>query len=55
MKFKIDFSNSYLRPFGLFIWRPAMFRGRWDNIDSFETREQAIAFHEKIKDLPEYL
>jgi hypothetical protein len=55
-KWKIDV-NPYCANFkyGLFRLERRMLRDEWQNIEIFKTREEARAFYEKIKDLPEYL
>lgn len=56
MRFKIDynqFASSYI--YALYAGRRGLFWMRWEKVDSFQTREEAIALHDKIKDLPQYL
>jgi hypothetical protein len=54
-RFKIDIYLSSYRPFGLYFAERSLFGMKWKQIDSFEDREKALAFYEKIKDLPQYL
>lgn len=54
-RFKIDFYVSSHLPYGLYIERRGLFKSKWELVDRFETRENAKEYHEKIKDLPEYL
>jgi hypothetical protein len=56
-RFKIDHYHSTYSPYALYIrcrggW---LWRGKWERIDCFQTRDDAKAMYEKIKDLPEYL
>ena len=57
MRFKIDIYRSYTNYFGLYVRRPGGWirQDTWEVLESFPTREGAMAFYEKIKDLPEYL
>ena len=57
-KWKIDIYDSVHSPYGLYrmskqesMWSDA----KWYCIERFQTREEAKAHWEKIKDLPEYL
>lgn len=59
-RFKIDFYASSFAPFALYFRRPCWHRFLtgltwWEKIDRFETRDAAMTYYEKIKDLPEYL
>lgn len=59
-RFKIDFSGYTSQPFGLFFGRPRFgytLTGlmKWERVEFFQTREDAVKMHEKIKDLPQYL
>lgn len=55
MRFKIDLYNSTFRPFGLYFAKRRLLGVDWKHVDSFETKEDAMTFYEKIKDLPQYL
>ncbi len=54
-RFKIDFYDSVYRPFCLCFREPSLWGESWKRLDTFETRDQAKAHYDKIKDLPEYL
>lgn len=59
-RFKIDVNPfASVRPFAIFksVQDIGLFAGRprWVHLYSFATREEARAFYETIKDLPEYL
>ncbi len=56
-RFKITFYDSPSSPFALYYReRRSFFRAdRWTYLQNFETRDLAVAFYDKIKDLPEYL
>jgi hypothetical protein len=59
-RFKIDSWDSSYLPFALYRKKPkwhAPLTGacRWEMVESFENRDLAAAFYEKIKNLPEYL
>jgi hypothetical protein len=62
-RFKIDHSGMSSIPFGLFVRRlePVMCFGlfapheSWGLLSIFETREEALAAYDKVKNLPEYL
>jgi len=59
MRFKIDLNECSSFPFGLYVMRDVTLFLRltkvWRKVESFRTREEAIAHYELIKDLPEYL
>lgn len=54
-RFKIDIYISPYRPFGLYYAEHGWLSIQWRLLDSFDEREKAAAFYEKIKDLPQYL
>lgn len=56
-RFKIDFYDSSSWPFGLYVLRPATWwrPAEWKHVDHFQSRDDAKALYEKIKDLPEYM
>ncbi len=55
-RFKIDFCGSVHFPFGLFFAKQKWWGGEnWRLVESFDSRQQALDFYEKIKNLPEYL
>jgi hypothetical protein len=53
-RFKIDFNDYFNEPFALYFdeggWRPI-----WRKVNSYKTKDEAVAFYDKVKDLPEYL
>ena len=56
MRFKIDVYNSSTYFFGLYVHRRfGWMIWRWEMLQTFQTRDEAISLYEKIKDLPEYL
>ncbi len=54
-RFKIDVYDYRSRPFGLYFNKGGGFFHEWKLIDFFETKEEARAFYDLVKDLPEYL
>lgn len=54
-RFKIDLTGFGSCPFGLYVERSEWCGKSWERIEIFRTPEEAREFHEKIKDLPEYL
>lgn len=53
-RFKIDICDRFY-PFGLYHKRRGWFSSKWVELKSFEKREEALAYYDLIKDLPEYL
>jgi len=54
-RFKIDFSDYSSQPYALFFDEGGYWRPRWRRVDTYKTQDEARAFYEKVKDLPEYL
>lgn len=55
-KFKIDLTRYTSSPYGLYYWKQSFIGfGKWRYIEAFSIRDEAKAYYEKIKDLPEYL
>jgi hypothetical protein len=54
-RFKIDFYDYEDRPYGLYFDDGSRWRANWRRVNSYKTKEEALAFYDKIKDLPEYL
>lgn len=54
-RFKIDLTDWARYPYGFFVLRKGWFCDKWEKLDSFQTREEAMTLYERIKDLPEYL
>lgn len=59
-RFKIDLYDSCKFPFALYhkTTRKRLWRGdevEWNRLDIFEEKDQAMAFYERVKDLPIYL
>ena len=54
-RFKIDFYDFVEMPYGLYFDDGSRWRPDWRRVNSYKTKEEALAFYEKIKDLPEYL
>lgn len=54
-RFKIDFYDSTYTPFQLCFAQRGWWKVKWKLIETFKTRDEAKAFYEQIKDLPEYL
>jgi hypothetical protein len=54
-RFKIDFDDYPKVPYGLYFDQGGYWRRDWRRVCSYETKAEALAFYDKIKDLPEYL
>lgn len=54
-RFKIDFYDYVDQPYGLYFDEGGYWFACWRRVCSYKTREEALAFYGKIKDLPEYL
>ena len=54
-RFKIDFYDYVDRPYGLYFDDGGRWSPNWRRVNSYETKAEAMAFYDKIKDLPEYL
>jgi len=55
MRFKIDIYSNSVYFYGLYVRRVHWFSEEWVLLQSFQTRDAAKEYYEKIKDLPEYL
>lgn len=53
-RFKIDFNDYHHEPFALF-FDDGGWRQNWRRVNTYKTKEEAMAFYDMIKDLPEYL
>ena len=54
-RFKIDYECGYDFPYKLYRNNKRFLFDEWDQIGSFKTRDEARAFYQEVKDLPEYL
>lgn len=54
-RFKIDFYDYVEKPYGLYFDHGGFWGPEWRRVNSYATQDEARAFYDKIKDLPEYL
>lgn len=54
-RFKIDFNDYSGEPYALYFDAGGYWRPNWRRVNTYKTKEEALAFYDRIKDLPEYL